>query len=106
MHPSLPVKNVRELVALAKARPGQITYASFGVGSYTHFVTEALDAATGVKMVHVPYKGSAPRVHGAAGGEVMASFDALQSTLQYACGRSACARWRSAHAQRAVARKS
>ena len=83
VHPSLPAKNVRELVALAKARPGQMTYASFGVGSFTHFVTEALNSATGVKMIHVPYKGSAPAASALLGGEVMASFDALQSTLQH-----------------------
>lgn len=83
VHPSLPAKSVRELVALAKARPGQITYASFGVGSFPHFVTEALNSATGVKMVHVPYKGSAPAATALLGGEVMAGFDALQSTLQY-----------------------
>jgi len=70
-------------VALAKARPGQITYASFGIGSFPHFVTEALNSATGVKMVHVPYKGSAPAATALLGGEVMAGFDALQSTLQY-----------------------
>jgi tripartite-type tricarboxylate transporter receptor subunit TctC len=83
VHPSLPAKTVRELVALARARPGQITYASFGVGSFTHFVTEALNSATGVKMIHVPYKGSAPAASALLGGEVMASFDALQSTLQH-----------------------
>lgn len=83
VHPSLPAKSVREFVALAKARPSQITYASFGVGSFPHFVTEALNSATGVKMVHVPYKGSAPAATALLGGEVMAGFDALQSTLQY-----------------------
>ena len=83
VHPSLPAKSVREFVALAKARPGQITYASFGIGSFPHFVTEALNSATGVKMVHVPYKGSAPAATALLGGEVMAGFDALQSTLQY-----------------------
>ncbi len=81
VHPSLPARSVRELVALAKARPGQITYASFGVGSFPHFVTEALNAATGAKMIHVPYKGSAPAGAALVGGEVMAGFDALQSTL-------------------------
>ena len=83
VHPSLPARSVRELVALAKARPGQITYASFGVGSFTHFVTEAFNSATGVKMIHVPYKGSAPAASALLGGEVMASFDALQSTLPH-----------------------
>ena len=83
VHPSLPAKTVRELVALAKSRPGQITYASFGVGSFPHFMTEALNSATGVKMIHVPYKGSAPAATALLGGEVMASFDALQSTLPH-----------------------
>lgn len=83
VHPSLPARSVKELVALAKARPGQITYASFGVGSFTHFVTEAFNSALGVKMIHVPYKGSAPAASALLGGEVMASFDALQSTLPH-----------------------
>ena len=83
VHPSLPAKNVRELVALAKARPGQISYASFGVGSVTHFIMEALSLAIGVKMIHVPYKGSAPAATALLGGEVMASFDILQSTLPH-----------------------
>ncbi len=81
VHPSVPARTVRELVALAKARPGHITYASFGVGSFTHFITESLSAATGIKMVHVPYKGSAPAAAALLAGEVMASFDALQATL-------------------------
>ena len=83
VHPSLPARSVRELVALARARPGQITYASFGVGSVPHFVTEAFNTATGVKMIHVPYKGSAPAATALLGGEVMASFDILQSTLPH-----------------------
>jgi tripartite-type tricarboxylate transporter receptor subunit TctC len=83
VHPSLPVRSVREFIAFAKARPGQITYASFGVGSYPHFVTEALNSVTGVKMIHVPYKGSAPAATALLGGEVMTSFDALQSTLPH-----------------------
>jgi tripartite-type tricarboxylate transporter receptor subunit TctC len=87
VHPSLPVQNVRELIALAKARPGQITYASFGVGSFTHFLTEELNAAIGVKMIHVPYKGSAPAASALLGGEVMASFDALQATLAHVRNR-------------------
>lgn len=81
VHPSLPARSVHELVALARARPGQIAYASFGVGSFTHFITEALNSTIGIKMIHVPYKGSAPAATALLGGEVMASFDALQSTL-------------------------
>ncbi len=81
VHPSLPATTVRELVALAKARPGQITYASFGVGSLPHFLSEAFSAQTGVKMLHVPYKGSAPAASALLAGHVMSGFDALQSTL-------------------------
>ncbi len=81
VHPSVSARTVGELVALAKARPDQITYASFGVGSFTHFLSEALNAGTGVKMIHVPYKGSAPAAAALLAGEVMASFDALQATL-------------------------
>lgn len=81
VHPSLPATTVRELVALAKARPGEITYASFGVGSFPHFLSEAFSAQTGVKMLHVPYKGSAPAASALLAGHVMSGFDALQSTL-------------------------
>ena len=83
VHPSVPARSVRDLVVLAKARPGQMTYASFGVGSFTHFTTEMFDAAASIKMTHVPYKGSAPAAAALLGGEVMASFDALQSTLPH-----------------------
>lgn len=81
VHPSLPVTTVRELVALAKARPGQITYASFGVGSFPHFLSEAFNSLTGVKMLHVPYKGSAPAASALLAGHVMSGFDALQATM-------------------------
>ena len=77
----LAARSVQELVALAKARPGQLNYASFGIGSFTHFVTEALSASVGIKMVHVPYKGSAPAAAALLSGEVVMSFDALQATL-------------------------
>ena len=81
VHPSLPAMTVRELVALARARPGQITYASFGVGSFPHFLSEAFSSQTGVRMLHVPYKGSAPAASALLAGHVMSGFDALQSTL-------------------------
>jgi len=81
--PSLPVKSVKELIALARKRPGEITYASFGVGSYPHFATEALNAMAGMRMNHVPYKGSAPAATALLSGEVMAGLDAPQSTLPH-----------------------
>lgn len=81
VHPSLPVTSVREFVALARARPGQISYASFGIGSVPHFLSEAFAARTGVALLHVPYKGSAPASAALLAGHVMSGFDALQSTL-------------------------
>ena len=83
VNPSLPARSVRELVTLARARPRELTYASFGVGSSTHFTTEAFSAATGIRLVHVPYKGSAPAATALLAGEVMLGFDALQATLQH-----------------------
>src|SRR5262245_21970706 len=60
VHPSLPVKSVKELIALGKARPGQIAYSSSGNGSGGHLAAELLNSMTGVRMLHVPYKGGGP----------------------------------------------
>lgn len=68
-HPSLPVKNMKELIALAKSRPGQLIYASSGQGSPTHMGMELL-RFSGVRMTHVPYKGAAPALVDAVGGHV------------------------------------
>lgn len=62
VHPSLPVKTVKELVALAKARPGELNYASGGVGNGAHLAAEMFRTLTGINIVHVPYKGAAPAV--------------------------------------------
>ncbi len=70
VHPSLPVKTAKELVALAKTRPGKINYASAGSGGMPHLALEALNIAAGTKMVHVPYKGAAPAVSELLGGQV------------------------------------
>ncbi|MGE5522459.1 MAG: Bug family tripartite tricarboxylate transporter substrate binding protein [Rhodospirillaceae bacterium] len=72
VHPSLPVKSVRELVALAKSRPGQVSYASGGVGSNSHLATVLLLQAAGIDMLHVPYKGLGPAVSDLVGGQVQA----------------------------------
>lgn len=82
-HPSLGVKSVRELVALAKARPGKIAYASLGTGSFTRFLTETLNAATGIKLIHVPYKDGAQAASALLGGEVMAGFHTLREALPH-----------------------
>lgn len=72
VHPSLPVKNMRELVAFAKSRPGQVSYASGGVGSNSHLATVLLLQAAGIDMLHVPYKGLGPAVSDLVGGQVQA----------------------------------
>ncbi len=80
-HPALPAKNIRELIALARAKPEQLTYASFGVGSSAHLGMEMLGMLGGVKMIHVPYKGSVPMVTDLVAGHVMLSLDSVQSLM-------------------------
>lgn len=75
VHPTLPVKSVKELVALAKARRGDLTYASQGVGSSGHIAGELFRMATQTDIVHVPYKGAAPALQDLIGGHVMMMFD-------------------------------
>ena len=70
VHPSLPVKNVKELVALAKARPGQLNYASGGVGSAQHIPMEMLKSMAGINIVHVSYKGLTPAFNDVVAGQV------------------------------------
>ncbi|MFN7087501.1 MAG: Bug family tripartite tricarboxylate transporter substrate binding protein [Burkholderiales bacterium] len=69
VHPSLPVKSVKELVALAKARPGQILYASSGSGSFSHLAIALFTSMTGTNMLHVPYKGGGPATTAMVSGE-------------------------------------
>jgi tripartite-type tricarboxylate transporter receptor subunit TctC len=70
VHPSLPVKTVKDLIALARTRPGQLSYASAGNGSASHLGTEVFKSMTKVDIVHVPYKGAAPGVTDLMGGHV------------------------------------
>jgi tripartite-type tricarboxylate transporter receptor subunit TctC len=74
VHPSLPVKSVKELVAFAKARPGQISYGSAGNGSGTHLQTELFKSMAGIDLLHVPYKGSGPATNEFLGGHVQVLF--------------------------------
>jgi tripartite-type tricarboxylate transporter receptor subunit TctC len=74
---SLPAKNIKELVALAKARPGQIIYASTGVGSNAHFGTELFKHMTGTNMVHVPYKGGSPALIDTISGQAQICLSSL-----------------------------
>jgi tripartite-type tricarboxylate transporter receptor subunit TctC len=75
VHPALPVKSVKELVALARARRGDLTYASQGVGSSGHIAGELFRMTTKTEIVHVPYKGAAPAIQDLVGGHVMMMFD-------------------------------
>ena len=83
VHPSLPVKSVKELIALAKARPGQLNYASGGVGSAQHVPMEMLKALAGINIVHVPYKGLTPAFNDVLAGEVPMIIPGLVSVLPY-----------------------
>jgi tripartite-type tricarboxylate transporter receptor subunit TctC len=88
VHPSLPAKSVKELVALARARPGQISYASSGTGTSTHLSGELFKALSRIDMVHVPYKGGGPAVIDLTGGHVQMMFSTLPSVLgQVRAGR-------------------
>jgi tripartite-type tricarboxylate transporter receptor subunit TctC len=83
VHPTLPVKNVKELVALAKARPGQLDYASGGVGSFNQLCAELLKLMTKIDIVHVPYKGGAPAVADLLGGHVVMLFTGAPVTMPH-----------------------
>lgn len=77
VHPSLPVKSIKELIALARARPGQITIGSGGSGTGSHLAGEMFVSMTGAKMLHVPYKGNAPSVVALLAGEVQVMFPTI-----------------------------
>jgi tripartite-type tricarboxylate transporter receptor subunit TctC len=85
-HPSLPVRSVKDLIALAKSRPGEITYASSGNGTSTHLSGELFKVLTKVDMIHVPYKGGGPAVVDLLGGHVQLMFATLPTVLQHARG--------------------
>ena len=81
VHPSVPAKNVRELVAYAKANPGKLTYASSGIGSTYHLGAELFASQTGIQMTHVPYKGAAPAIQDVLAGHVQVMFDNMSSAI-------------------------
>ncbi|MBI3935757.1 MAG: tripartite tricarboxylate transporter substrate binding protein [Betaproteobacteria bacterium] len=74
VHPSVPARSVKELIALAKARPGQLTYASTGIGSTPHLAAELFRMRTGIQIIHVPYKGSQTAVPELMSGQVSMMF--------------------------------
>lgn len=81
LHPSLPANSVKDLIRLAKARPGQINYASPGQGSPNHLGMELLKAMTQIDMVHIPYKGTAPALTDLLAGQVSLMFNSMPSVL-------------------------
>ncbi len=81
VHPSMPVKTVKEFIALARSKPGQINYASSGSGTSIHMSAELFKMLTGVNILHVPYKGSGPALIGLLSGEVSVMFDNLTSSI-------------------------
>ena len=84
LHPSVPARNIKELIALARVRPEQLTFASNGSGSPGHLAGELLNAMSGVRVTHVPYKGAAPATLAVASGEVSMTFTTTTAVLPHA----------------------
>ncbi len=83
VHPSLPVKSVEQLIALAKARPGELNYGTSGIGNSVHLAGELFKAMAGVNIVSVPYKGTAPVLSGLMSGEVQLMFGVAAAVVQH-----------------------
>ncbi len=81
VHPSLPVKNLRDLIALAQSKPDTISYSSGGNGSNLHLVSEMFSTAAGIKMIHVPYKGTGPAIISTVGNQTSVVFGSMYSTM-------------------------
>lgn len=83
VNPSLPVKNVKEFIALAKKRPGELTYGSSGNGATGHIAAEMFSQQAGIKLMHIPYKGNAPATTDLVGGQIMLMFDQVSTSAGY-----------------------
>lgn len=83
VHPSVPARSVRELIALAKAKPGSLNYGSAGNASANHLATELFKYSTGINLVHVPYKGGGPAVISIVSGETAILFATIPSSIQH-----------------------
>ncbi|WP_205751609.1 tripartite tricarboxylate transporter substrate binding protein [Cupriavidus oxalaticus] len=81
--PATPAGNVADLIALARSRPGQVTFASSGNGQSTHLAAELFNSMAGVRMTHVPYKGSAPALTDVMGGQATVMFDTMLSAMPF-----------------------
>ncbi|MEA2912710.1 MAG: hypothetical protein QOJ15_4791, partial [Bradyrhizobium sp.] len=82
VNPKLPARNFAEFIALARAKPDALTYASSGNGSVNHLLGEMLKADTGIRILHVPYRGVAPAITDVIGGQVDSAFSSIPSVLQ------------------------
>src|SRR6201747_460020 len=80
-HPSLPANNVQELIALAKAKPGELNFASSGVGAAAHLTMEMFKSRTGIDMLHIPYKGTAGALQDVIGGRINVMFDQVRPLM-------------------------
>ncbi len=83
VHPSLPTRTVREFLALARARPGELNYGSAGAGSATHIAAELFKAVANVNLIHIPYKGSGPAMTDLLGGQIQLMFENVPTALPY-----------------------
>jgi len=83
VHPSLPVKSVRDLIAYAKSKPGSLNYGSAGLGSLQHIGTERFKLMAGINMVHIPYRGGGPALIDLAGGQIQVMFTVTISAAPY-----------------------
>jgi tripartite-type tricarboxylate transporter receptor subunit TctC len=88
VHPSLGVKNVAELVALAKAKPGKLNFGSSGIGSTNHLAGELLKTVAGIDIVHIPYKGAAPAMNDLLAGTIPMMFDNMPAVLPQVQGKT------------------
>jgi tripartite-type tricarboxylate transporter receptor subunit TctC len=83
VHPAVPIRTVPELIAHTRANPGRLNLASYGAGSASHLAGELFKMMTGVNMVHVPYRGSAPMLNDLLGGQVQVAFDNLPASIEH-----------------------
>lgn len=84
VHPTVPVKATKDLIAYNKANPGKLNYASTGTGGITHLASELFDLMAGTRMIHVPYKGTGPALNDVLGGQVQLIFGAAPATIPHA----------------------
>lgn len=84
VHPSFPAKNIQEFIAYAKANPGKVSYGSAGIGTVSHVCGEYFASTTGIKLVHIPYKGTGPALSDLIGGHIPAAFAPIPATYENA----------------------